>query len=123
MCSLEEVLGEPSISPDLEAQRDLIEGLHSLSIEQRDLLVLHHALGVTEVELAEIYERPPTTIHGQLVRARRELAALVGSPEDTVRGLGGGSVAGTIESRLRLLGTMLVGGAPVPAAPRVRVWG
>ena len=124
MCSLEEVLGEPSINPDLAARRDLIVGLHVLPVKQRDLLFQYHCLGLTEAELKTALGCAASTVHVRLERARQALARILEIPQSSVRGPFEVGMQ-TIAARLRDLGTVLIASVERNARPWIQgrlVW-
>jgi RNA polymerase sigma-70 factor (ECF subfamily) len=54
---------------------DVEEGLRALRAEDRQVVVLHHLVGLTVTEIAGEVGRPTGTVKSQLVRGRRELAS------------------------------------------------
>src|SRR5690606_25277861 len=59
--------------PEEQLPRSLREYLAELPIEQAEALVLHHALGYSIAEIAEIAELSPNTIKSRIRLATREL--------------------------------------------------
>ena len=51
------------------------QALRALRPEDRQVIVLHHLLGLTVAEIAGEVGRPPGTVKSQHVRGRRELAS------------------------------------------------
>lgn len=64
---------DPGDRPDEQLPRSLREYLAELPIEQAEALVLHHALGYSIAEIAEITELSPNTIKSRIRLATREL--------------------------------------------------
>lgn len=54
---------------------EIEEGLRALRPEERQVVVLHHLLGLTVAEIADDVGRPTGTVKSQLVRGRQQLAS------------------------------------------------
>ncbi len=71
--------------PDSSSDTGLAEGLarplsaylDELPAAQRQVLVLRHALGYSNAEIAELTESPPGTVKDRLVRARKQIRKVI----------------------------------------------
>jgi RNA polymerase sigma-70 factor (ECF subfamily) len=66
---------EPRATASDAVSLDVEEGLRALRAEDRQVVVLHHLVGLTVTEIAGEVGRPTGTVKSQLVRGRRELAS------------------------------------------------
>lgn len=69
---LEAIVDVPE-RPDEQLPRSLREYLAELPIEQAEALILHHALGYSLAEIAQLTELSPNTIKSRIRLATREL--------------------------------------------------
>lgn len=69
---LEAIVDVPE-RPDEQLPRSLREYLAELPIEQAEALILHHALGYSIAEIAQLTELSPNTIKSRIRLATREL--------------------------------------------------
>ena len=73
------------------ADRDQLDrGFRRLTPDERAILVLHHYVGYTPTEIAEIFGRPPGTIRSRLHHAHRAMRAALDA-ESRVSTVGGAS--------------------------------
>lgn len=79
----------PGLTPDHIA---LVSAMRTISAEQRQVIVLHHLVGLSVDEIAAELDVPSGTVKARLARGRRALAPLVaeaaeaeGSPRPTIR--------------------------------------
>ena len=77
--------GPPPQVPQVSVEAlDLLEALHTLPIRQRQVLVLHHLVGMPVDEVARTLSLPSGTVKSALVRGRRALAVLLGDLEEVL---------------------------------------
>lgn len=68
-----EAIADVPERPDEQLPRSLREYLAELPIEQAEALILHHALGYSLAEIAQLTELSPNTIKSRIRLATREL--------------------------------------------------
>ena len=62
----------------------LVEALRSLPVRQRQVIVLHHLVGLPVEEVAQTLRVPAGTVKSQLSRGRRALAARLREAEEVL---------------------------------------
>ena len=62
----------------------LVEALRTLPVRQRQVIVLHHLVGLPVEEVAQTLRVPAGTVKSQLSRGRRALAARLGEAEEVL---------------------------------------
>jgi RNA polymerase sigma-70 factor (ECF subfamily) len=76
-------LGPPPQVPALSADAvDLRAALRALPLGQRQVIVLHHLVGLPVEEVAQTLRAPVGTVKSLLARGRRALAARLGEAEE-----------------------------------------
>src|SRR5258705_8572194 len=75
----------PPVGPEHVA---LVQALHTLSLDQRRLLVLHHVVGLSVEEIAQETGTPVGTVKSRLARGRQALAGHLREREEPVRRVG-----------------------------------
>jgi RNA polymerase sigma-70 factor, ECF subfamily len=76
------------------ADRDRVDrGLRRIPVEQRAVLVLHHHLGLTHVEIAETLGLPLGTVKSRLRYALEAMRAAIESDDRGTAGVGEGRIA------------------------------
>jgi RNA polymerase sigma-70 factor, ECF subfamily len=70
----------PPVPPVQPEDLALLEALRALPISQRQVIVLHHLLGMPVEEVAATLTIPTGTVKTRLARGRRALAARLGEP-------------------------------------------
>jgi RNA polymerase sigma-70 factor (ECF subfamily) len=77
--------GPPPPAPQVSVEAlDLLEALRTLPIRQRQVLVLHHLVGMPVEEVARTLSLPSGTVKSALARGRRALAGLLGDLEEVL---------------------------------------
>jgi RNA polymerase sigma-70 factor, ECF subfamily len=73
-------LAPPSVpGPELSAESvDLAVGLRALPMGQRQVIVLHHLVGLSVEEIARQLRLPSGTVKSRLTRGRKSLARRLG---------------------------------------------
>jgi len=91
---IDDVTLEAPTGSDLTADRDEIDrGFRRLKAEHRAVLVLHHYLGLSDDETAEVLGVPPGTVKSRLNRATAAMrAALEADARQTARLVGMGTL-------------------------------
>lgn len=75
--------GPPPHTPQVSVEAlDLLEALRTLPIRQRQVLVLHHLVGMPVEEVARMLSLPSGTVKSALARGRRALAVLLDDLEE-----------------------------------------
>ena len=75
--------GPPPHVPQVSVEAlDLLEALRALPIRQRQVLVLHHLVGMPVDEVAQTLALPSGTVKSALARGRRALAVLLDDLEE-----------------------------------------
>jgi RNA polymerase sigma-70 factor (ECF subfamily) len=75
--------GPPPHAPQVSVEAlDLLEALRTLPIRQRQVLVLHHLVGMPVEEVARTLSIPSGTVKSALARGRRALAVLLDDLEE-----------------------------------------
>ena len=69
----------------------LVQALHTLSPDQRRVVVLHHVVGLSVEEIAQETGSPVGTVKSRLARGRQALAEHLGEREEPVRRMGNGA--------------------------------
>ena len=78
-------LGQPPAVPELSPELlDLHQALRALPLGQRQVIVLHHLVGLPVEEVAQTLRVPTGTVKSQLSRGRRALAARLGEAEEVL---------------------------------------
>jgi RNA polymerase sigma factor (sigma-70 family) len=67
-----------------QASGEVEQGLRALRPQDRQVIVLHHLVGLSVAEIALEVGRPSGTVKSQLVRGRRELAAYLNIAREEV---------------------------------------
>jgi RNA polymerase sigma-70 factor, ECF subfamily len=70
----------PPVPPVQPEDLALLEALRALPMSQRQVIVLHHLLGMPVEEVAATLTIPTGTVKTRLARGRRALAARLGEP-------------------------------------------
>ena len=71
-------LGPPPVVPDLSPELlDLDQALRALPLGQRQVIVLHHLVGLPVEEVARELQVPTGTVKSRLARGRRALAQVL----------------------------------------------
>ena len=65
---------EPAAAATDDLSVEVMQALATLPVDERQVVVLHHLLGLTVAEIADEVHRPTGTVKAQLVRGRRRLA-------------------------------------------------
>jgi RNA polymerase sigma-70 factor (ECF subfamily) len=84
---LAELLIDPTIRPEQvleqkETRQNILKAIHSLSPEQRAVIVMRYFLEMSEADMVTKMERPLSTVKWWLREARKRLKNLIGSMSD-----------------------------------------
>jgi RNA polymerase sigma-70 factor, ECF subfamily len=79
---IKERLHQPVDAPGLEARIDVIDGLRSLSPDQRAVVALHHLADLSVTEIAQHLGVPEGTVKSRLKRGRDTLAQTLRTAEE-----------------------------------------
>jgi RNA polymerase sigma-70 factor (ECF subfamily) len=78
-------LGPPSVVPELSPDLiDLHEALRALPLGQRQVIVLHHLVGLPVDQVARELRLAPGTVKSRLARGRAAMASTLQSPRSEV---------------------------------------
>ena len=78
-------LGPPPAAPEVSVETlALVEALRTLPVRQRQVIVLHHLVGLPVEEVAQTLRVPAGTVKSLLSRGRRALAARLGEAEEVL---------------------------------------
>jgi RNA polymerase sigma-70 factor (ECF subfamily) len=82
-----ELLIDPAIRPEQvleqkETRQNILKAIHSLSPEQRAVIVMRYFLEMSEADMVTKMERPLSTVKWWLREARKRLKNLIGSMSD-----------------------------------------
>jgi RNA polymerase sigma-70 factor (ECF subfamily) len=79
---IKERLAEPHDIPGLDARLDVIEALRSLTVEQREVVALHHLADLPVADVAQELGLPLGTVKSRLSRGREAMAQALGTDEE-----------------------------------------
>jgi RNA polymerase sigma-70 factor (ECF subfamily) len=78
-------MGPPPAAAEVSVERlALVEALRTLPVRQRQVIVLHHLVGLPVEKVAQTLRMPAGTVKSQLSRGRRALAARLGEAEEVL---------------------------------------
>jgi RNA polymerase sigma-70 factor, ECF subfamily len=78
-------MGPPLEAPEVSIETlALVEALRTLSVRQRQAIILHHLVGLPVEEVAQTLRVPAGTVKSLLSRGRRALAARLGEAEEVL---------------------------------------